>query len=286
MRRRRRRNIIIWSLIVILILIAGWFSFGPGLNVGPGSQNKNVTVGLVAESKQDAIIWKSVAQTAKKKYGINIQIKNFSDYNQPNKAVKDGDIDLNAFQHYAFLHDWNKANGGGIEAIGRTYIAPIRIYSKKYKKLNDLPTGATIAIPNDATNESRALFVLKNAGLINLKKGKSLVTVADITSSPKNIKIKEVGAEQTGRVINSVDASVVNNNYAGPAGLGDKQTIYIEPVNKDSEQWINIICCRKGQEHNRLYQDVVKAYQTSETKKLTKKLYGNSQLTAWDIKIK
>lgn len=286
MRRRRRRNIIIWSLIVLVILVAGWFSFGPGLNFGQGNQNKNVTVGLVAESKQDAIIWKSVAKTAKEKYGINLQVKNFSDYNQPNKAVKDGDIDLNAFQHYAFLHDWNKANGGGIKAIGRTYIAPIRIYSKKYKKLNDLPTGATIAVPNDATNESRALFVLKNAGLINLKKGKSLVTVADITSSPKNIKIKEVGAEQTGRVINSVDASVVNNNYAGPAGLGDKQTIYIEPVNKDSEQWINIICCRKGQEHNRLYQDVVKAYQTSETKKLTKKLYGNSQLTAWDIKIK
>ena len=86
------------------------------------------------------------------------------------------------------------------------------------------------------------MFVLKNAGLIGLRKGKTLVTVADITKNPRNLKLKEVGAEQTGRVINSVDASVVNNDYAGPAGLGDKQTIYVEPVNKDSKQWINIIC--------------------------------------------
>lgn len=286
MRKRRRRNTIIWSIIVVVILIAGWFSFGPGLSSNNEAKTKTVTVGVVAQSKQDAAIWRSVAKTAKDKYGINIQIKNFTDYNQPNKALKSGDIDLNAFQHYAFLKAWNKSNGGGIVPIGKTYIAPIRLYSKKYKRLADLPNGATIAIPNDATNESRALFVLKNAGLIGLRKGKTLVTIADITKNPKHIKIKEVGAEQTGRVINSVDASVVNNDYAGPAGLTDKQTIYIEPVNKDSEQWINIICCKKGQQHNQAYRDVVKAYQTKKTKQLTKHYYGNSQLAAWDIKIK
>lgn len=286
MRKRRRRNTIIWSIIVLVILVAGWFSFGPGLNVNNQAQSKVVTVGVVSQSKQDAAIWRSIAKTAKRKYGITIQIKNFTDYNQPNKAVKSGDVDLNAFQHYAFLRDWNKSNGGGVVPIGRTYIAPIRLYSKKYKKLSDLPNGATIAIPNDATNESRALFVLKNAGLIKLRKNKTLVTVADITSNPENLKLKEVGAEQTGRVINSVDASVVNNNYAGPAGLTDKQTIYVEPINKDSRQWINIICAKKGQEHNKLYQDVVKAYQTKKTKELTKHYYGNTQVAAWDVKLK
>lgn len=215
-----------------------------------------------------------------------VKTKNFSDYNQPNKALKSGDIDLNAFQHYAFLKSWNAANGGGVVAIGRTYIAPIRLYSKKYHKLSDLPDGATIAIPNDATNESRALFVLKNAKLIKLRKGKKLVTVADITDNPNHYKIKEVATEQTGRVLNSVDAAVVNNDYAGPAGLTDKQTIYIEPINKDSEQWINIICAKKGQQNRQEYKDVVKAYQTEETKKLTKKYYGNSQIAAWDVKLK
>ena len=286
MRKRRRRNTIIWSIIGVLIIIAGWFSFGPGLNFNNQAQNKVVTVGVVGQSKQDAAIWKSVAKTAKEKYGITIKIKNFTDYNQPNKALKSGDVDLNAFQHYAFLDAWNKSNGGGVVPIGKTYIAPIRLYSKKYHKLADLPDGAIIAIPNDATNESRALFVLKNAGLIGLRKGKTLVTVADITKNPHNLKLKEISTEQTGRVINSVDASVVNNDYAGPAGLGDKQTIYIEPVNKDSKQWINIICARKGEENNKLYKDVVKAFQTKKTKQLTKHFYGNSQITAWDIKIK
>lgn len=284
MRKRRRRNTIIWSIIVVLILIAGWFSFGPGLNVN--QNQKVVTIGVVGESKQDEAIWKSVAQTAKSKYGIIIKTKNFTDYNQPNKALKSGDVDLNAFQHYAFLKAWNKSNGGGVVPIGKTYIAPIRLYSKKYHKLSDLPDGATIAIPNDATNESRALFVLKNAGLIKLRKGKALVTVADVTDNPNGYKLKEVATEQTGRVLSSVDAAVVNNDYAGPAGLTDKQTIYIEPINKDSEQWINIICAKKGSQNKKEYQDVVKAFQTAETKKLIKKYYGNSELAAWDVKLK
>lgn len=284
MRKRRRRNTIIWSIIVLVILIAGWFSFGPGIN---SQQNaRTVTVGVVGESKQEQAIWKSVAKTAKEKYGIIVKTKNFTDYNQPNKALKSGDVDLNAFQHYAFLKAWNKSNDGGVVPVGKTYIAPIRLYSRKYHKLSDLPDGATIAVPNDATNESRALFVLKNAGLIKLRKGKTLVTVSDITSNPNDYKIKEVSAEQTGRVLNSVDASVVNNDYAGPAGLTDKQTIYIEPVNKDSEEWINIVCAKKGQENKQAYKDVVKALQTNKTKQLYQKFYGKSQIAAWDVKLK
>lgn len=284
MRKRRRRNTVIWSIIGILILIAGYFSFGPGLN--SGQANKTVTVGIVGDTKQEATIWKSVAKTAKEKYGVTVVIKNFTDYNQPNKALKSGDIDLNAFQHYAFLKSWNKANHGGVSPIGKTMIAPIRLYSKKYHKLSDLPDGATIAVPNDATNESRALFVLKNAGLISLRKGKTLVTVADITNNPNNYKIKEVSAEQTGRILSSVDAAVVNNDYAAPAGLGKKQTIYVEPVNKDSEQWINIICAKTSDKNKKIYQDVVKAYQTETTKKLYKHFYGDTQLAAWDVKLK
>lgn len=286
MRKRRRRATITWSIIAVFILIAGWFSFGPGLGNNSDNENKTVTVGIVGESKQEAAIWKSVAKTAKEKYGITIKTKNFTDYNQPNKALKSGDVDLNAFQHYAFLKSWNKANGGGVVAIGRTYIAPIRLYSRKYHKLSQLPDGASIAIPNDATNESRALFVLKNAGLIKLRKGKKLVTVADITSNPNNLSIKEVATEQTGRVLSSVDAAVVNNDYAGPAGLTDKQTIYIEPINQDSREWINIICVKKGNQNKKIYQDVVKAYQTTETKKLYQKYYGKSQIAAWDVKLK
>ena len=245
MHKKRVRNRIIWAIVGVLIIVAGWFSFAPNPLGSHKTQSKVVTVGVVGLSKQDETIWKSVQKDAKQKYGITIKLKNFSDYTQPNKALANGDIDLNSFQHYAFLDAWNEANHGTLTPIGKTYIAPIRVYSKKYKNIKDLPDGATIAVPNDSTNESRALYVLKNAGLIKLKKNVKLATIADITSNPKHLKIKEVSAEQTARVLDDVDASIINNTYVQAAHLGDKETIYIETLNKDSEQWINIIVARK-----------------------------------------
>ncbi|BDR60592.1 MetQ/NlpA family ABC transporter substrate-binding protein [Lactobacillus xylocopicola] len=282
MRRKKQRNIIIGLVAALVIVAAAWFSFGPKKN--NDQKDHVVTVGIVSETKAKQKIWEQAAIVAKQKYGVTLKIKNFTDYNQPNKAVKNGDIDLNAFQHYAFLKAWNKANHGGVVAIGRTKIAPIRLYSKKYHKLSELPKGATIAVPNDASNESRALFVLKNAGLIKLRPGQALVTAADIIKNPKNFKIKEINADQAGRVINSVDAAVVNNDFASPAGLGTKETIYIEPVNQDSLQWVNIIGARKGEEKNKDYLAVVKSFQTAETKRLYKKYYGDMEIPAWDLK--
>lgn len=285
MRKKKQRNIIIAVVAVVVLAVIAFFSFGK-----KGSQQSaktvTVTVGTVGATKAERAIWKSVAATAKKKYGIIVKTKNFSDYNQPNSALKSGDLDLNAFQHYNFLNNWNKANKSNLVAIGKTYIAPIRLYSLKYKSLKSLPKGATIAIPNDATNEARALLVLKNAGLITLKgtSATKLYSVADIKSNPKNFKIKEVATEQAARVLKSVDAAVVNNDYANPAGLGDKQTIYVEPINKDSYQWINIIVARKKDKNKKAYKEVVKAYQTEKTKQLYKKYYGIKQVAAWDAK--
>lgn len=277
-----RTRAIIAVIIVLVIGLAAWFTFGQGKQ---SQSQKTITIGVVGSTKEEQQIWASVAKTAKAKYGLTIKTKNFTDYNQPNKALKNGDIDLNAFQHYAFLNEWNDKNKGGIVAIGRTYIAPIRLYSKKYTKISQLPKGATIAVPNDATNESRALLVLKNAGLITLK-NKALLTVADVVSNKKNLKIKEVAADQAGRVIDSVDAAVVNNDYANPAKLGDKQTIYTEPVNKDSKQWINVIAAKSANKKNKAYLQVVKAYQTAKTKRLYQKLYGTKQVSAWDVTLK
>ena len=195
MRKKKQRNIIIAVVAVVVLAVIAFFSFGK-----KGSQQSaktvTVTVGTVGATKAERAIWKSVAATAKKKYGIIVKTKNFSDYNQPNSALKSGDLDLNAFQHYNFLNNWNKANKSNLVAIGKTYIAPIRLYSLKYKSLKSLPKGATIAIPNDATNEARALLVLKNAGLITLKgtSATKLYSVADIKSNPKNFKIKEVAS--------------------------------------------------------------------------------------------
>lgn len=279
----RRKGLLGFIAVIIVIAVAAFFTFGHKKT----EAKKTVTVGVVGQTNQDEKIWDQVKKTAKEKYGVTVKVKSFTDYNQPNKALQEGEIDLNSFQHKAFLNAWNKANKGTLIPIGNTVIAPIRLYSYKYKNINELPKNATIAVPNDASNESRALYVLKNAGLISFKKGTGkLATIADIEKNPKNLTIKELGAEQTARSLNDVDAAVVNNTYAIPAKLGDKQTIYTEPLNKDSEQWINVIVANKKDKNNEAYKAVVKSYQTDAVKKLIHKAYGNSEVTAWNLKLK
>ena len=279
----RRKGLLGFIAVIIVIAVAAFLTFGHKKT----EAKKTVTVGVVGQTNQDEKIWNQVKKTAKEKYGVTVKVKSFTDYNQPNKALQEGEIDLNSFQHKAFLNAWNKANKGTLVPIGNTVIAPIRLYSYKYKNINELPKNATIAVPNDASNESRALYVLKNAGLISFKKGTGkLATIADIDKNPKDLKIKELGAEQTARSLNDVDAAVVNNTYAIPAKLGDKQTIYTEPLNKDSEQWINVIVANKKDKDNEAYKAVVKSYQTDAVKKLIHKAYGNSEVTAWNLKLK
>lgn len=283
----RNRNILIAVVIVIIIAVAAFF----GLNHKAGASktaNKTVNIGIMTGTKQDDSIWKAVSKTAKDKYGITLKFTHFTDYSQPNTALKNGDIDLNAFQHYAFLNAWNKANNGTLVAIGDTVISPIGVYSKTLKNLSDIKEGGTIAVPNDASNESRALYVLKSAGLIKLDvSGTSLATVKDITSNPKKLVIKELDASQTARALDSVDAAVINNNYAVTAGLKQSDAIYTEPVNKDSQQWINIIVANKKDKNNTLYKDVVKAYESPATKKAIEKAYPDkSTIPAWGLKLK
>lgn len=273
-----KKSWIISGIAVVAVTALAYFSFG---NHGT-SDKKTVTVGIMSSSKDDEAIWKSVSETAKDKYGITIKFKQFSDYSQPNKALQNGDVDLNAFQHYAFLDAYNKKNGNELTAIGETAISPIRLYSDSYKKVSDFKSGDTIVIPNDPSNESRALYVLKYAGLIDLKSGLSLATTKDITSNPKNLNIKEVSADQTARNLQDVQGAVINGNYAQTAGLKYQDAIFVEPLNKDSHQWVNIIVARKKDKNNSAYKDVVKAYQTATTKKLIHEKYGDSEVAAWD----
>ncbi|MDE6948078.1 MAG: MetQ/NlpA family ABC transporter substrate-binding protein [Limosilactobacillus sp.] len=279
MKSKKKRNTIIWIVVALVVVIACYFSF-----IRPQEQAKRtVTIGIMAGSKQDDEIWKTVSKTAKDKYNVTLKFKRFTDYNQPNKALENGDVDLNSFQHKLFLQTWNKAHKTDLVSIGDTYITPIRLYSKQYKSVKEIPDGGTIAVPNDASNESRALFALKNAGLIELKKGTKLATVSSISKNPHDLKIKELAADQTARSLDNVDAAVVNTNYAQAAGLNYKSAIFVEPVNKDSEQWVNVIAAKDSQKNNKIYKDVVKAYQTEKTKQEIKKLYGTAEIPAWDL---
>ncbi len=273
------------TLITSLALVAGVVAVATVVpNIGH-SDDKTVTVGIVGTS--DQAIWKEVAKTAKQKYDITVKTKTFTDYNQPNQAVADGSIDLNAFQHVYFLDNWNQHNHNQVKAIGKTFITPIRLYAPDYKSVKSLKKGDTIAIPNDPTNEGRSLILLESAGLIDLKSSK-LPTTKDIKANKKALKIKEVAADQAASALKSgsVDAAVVNTNYAQEAKIPLDSAIYVEPLNKKAAPWINVIAAKKSKAKTKAYQQVVKAYQTKKTEQVLKQHWGEAEIPAWNLKLK
>lgn len=242
-----------------------------------GKQSKMVKIGVVGT--QDQQIWESVAKKVKKQDNINLKITTFTDYNQPNRALVDGDIDLNAFQSYNFQTAWNQKNHTSIVAIGNTYFQPLGLYSKKIKKLADLKENAKIAIPNDAANETRALDLLQDAGLIKLN-SKGLVTPKNVVKNKLNLQFSTLDAAQTPRSLTSVDAAVINGNYAASAKISLKSALYREHL-KNGGQYINVISALKKNKNNATYKKIVKAYQTAETKKNIQKYYKGNTLPAW-----
>lgn len=253
-------------------------------DVSADSKEKTVTVGLVGDS--DRQLWEYVKKDAAKKYGIDIKLKLFTDYIKPNQALVDKSIDLNAFQTINYFDVQNKNFKGKLVSVGKTYVTPIRIYSDNHKTLADLPKGGTIVVPNDPSNEKRALDVLEAAGLIKYNHDVKLPSAQDITENKKDFKIKEVASDQAASALKSADAAVVNTNYALDAKLDIDKALYVEPVNKANKGYINIIAARKGTQNKKIYKQVVKAYQTESTKKHMKQLYGSAEIAAWDIKLK
>lgn len=224
-------------------------------------------------------IMEAVTKEAAKE-GLTVHVKTFSDYVTPDQALANGDIDLNAYQHEPFLDNFNEKNGTRLVSIGKTILSPLGVYSRKYKTAEQIPDGATIAIPNDPTNGGRALQLLASKGWIQLKSGLgSKATVADITSNPKQIKIIELEAAQLPRSLDDTDASVINGNYALNAGLNSqKDALFAE--SKDSP-YVNIIASRPEDKDNPAYQKFVKAWQSDSVKKFIDDTFKGAFIAAW-----
>ena len=196
-------------------------------------------------------------------------------------ALSDGEIDLNSFQHYAYLNKFKAQHNLKISAIGETVLAPLGVYSHKIKSIKDIKEGAKIAIPNDPTNEGRGLNLLQSAGLIKLKEGVGLLPkLQDVTGNPKNIQFVELVATQIPRSLEDVDAAIINSGVAIDAKLNPvKDSIYLEDVsNKNAKPYINVIAARDKDKNNATYKKVVKAYQTDEIKQLIKDTYKGSEI--------
>ncbi|MGT2660462.1 MetQ/NlpA family ABC transporter substrate-binding protein [Streptococcus urinalis] len=255
------------------------------------NDSKTITVGLMTKTDSDEARWDKIEELLKKD-GIKLKYKEFTDYNQPNKAVENGEVDINAFQTYIYQDNWNKENKGHIVTIAETYISPINLFSgtdqqgkAKYNSIKELPDGAKIAIQNDVTNESRALYVLQAAGLIKLNvKNGAVAGLNNISENKKHLNFKELDASQTARALKSVDAAIVNNNYAIPAKLDFKTSLYKEMAGKDSKQWFNILSGKKGWQKTKkaaAIKKLVKDYHTDAVKNVILKTSDGVDVPVW-----
>lgn len=254
------------------------------------SDEKTLKVGVMTLDDTTQPVWDKVKEKMEKE-GYTVEFVEFTDYNQPNKALANGEVDVNAYQHYNFLNNWNKQNNGDLVAVGDTLISPIRLFSgledgkAKYTDVKDIPDGATIAIPNDPTNESRSLYLLQRAGLIELSvSGDELATLKDIKTNKKNLDIKEVAAEQIASNLESVDAAVINNSYAQTAKVDYKTTLLVEEVNSDSKQWVNFIAAQKDWKKSDkadAIKALVKAYQSDDVAKIISDASNGADQPAW-----
>lgn len=232
--------------------------------------------------------WDTVNKLLEKE-GLKVKLVKYSDYATPNRALNDGDIDLNSFQHKAFLANDIARNGYKIEAIGDTIVTPIRIFNNKerIKSLEDIKDGDIIGIPSDLTNGGRAIKLLEAAGLIEVDPAKGYVpTKADIVKYNKRIKIREAESGILARLLPDFAGAIINGGNAFTANLDpDKDSIFSEDINPktnpNADRLINVIAARSADKDNPDYQKVVKAYQTPEVAQTIKDAYKGAYVPAW-----
>lgn len=243
---------------------------GIGAKVLGGSSDDKLTHLKVGTTEASDPYWNQLVKVGKDKYGLDIEPVNFSDYTQANPALSEGQVDLNQFQHLQFLADYNTKAKQNLTPIGATYIVPLALYSKKHTSVGQFPQGGKIAIPNDPTNQARALLLLQSAGLLKLKGGgTSLSTPADIDAGASKVTVTAVNAEQTAAALPSVDGAIVNNNFAADAKLDPSKALFKDdPHAASSKPYINVVVARAADKDNADYAKFVKAYHDPSVEKL------------------
>ncbi|MET3794169.1 MetQ/NlpA family ABC transporter substrate-binding protein [Aquamicrobium terrae] len=237
----------------------------------------SVKVGIMAGEEEDT--WAAVKEQAAKN-GLTVETVIFNDYTQPNEALARGDIDANAFQHEPYLENQIATQGYKIVVAGYTALWPVGLYSKKHKSLADLPDGAVIGVPNDPSNEGRALKVLEDAGLIKLREGAGiLATVTDVAENPKNLEIKELDAGIVGRSVDDLDGAVVNTDWALKSGLTADIQIAKETI--ENNPYRNFIAVREEDKDAPWVKKLVSSYQNDAVKAAFDQIYKGAGVSAY-----
>lgn len=254
-----RLPLIIGAVVVALALIAGGIYLFTQRQ-SPAVAGKTVVKLGTTEAAQPH--WQILKDLAAKE-NIDLQIVNFAEYPLPNPALADGEIDLNSFQHVLYLADHNNNTGDNLQPIGSTIIVPLPLYSEKYTSLEQFTKGDQVAIPNDATNQARALFVLQAAKLITFTGDPKVPTPDDVDTAASTVVVRPVEASQTASLIKDRDIAgvVVNNNFATDAGFDLSSALYADdPASPGAQPYINIFAAQADQVDNPTYQRIVELY--------------------------
>lgn len=212
--------------------------------------------------------------------GIELEIVEFTDYVTPNIALDDGSIDANFFQHVPYLEQFNKDRGLNLVSAVKVHVEPIGLYSNKYTSLEEIPEGASIALPNDPSNEGRALILLHNNGIITLDDPENLnATPIDIAENPKNLKFEELEAAQLPRVLPDVAGAIINTNYALEADLNPLEDAII--MEGENSPYVNVIAVRKGDADSEKIKTLKKIIQSKDVKEFILEEYEGAVVPAF-----
>ena len=272
MKKKSRLSVVLAGVLAIGLIGCG----GTGSN-GSGADSKDdkvIKIGVTPKPHKEIV---DAAVPLLEKEGYKVEITEFNDYVQPNTAVEEGSLDVNFFQHTPYLNEQVQSRGLHLKSVAAIHLEPMGLYSKKITSLDELKDGSTIAVPNDPSNEARALKLLAANGLIKIKDGE-LVTPADITENPKNLQFSELEAAAVPRAVDDVDAAVINGNYAIEAGF-DPTTNAIVKEDKDSEAakpYANIVVVKEGNENLEKIQAIIKALTSDEVRDFINKEYNGA----------
>lgn len=264
---------ILLSLSTLAVLSAGAQAATTSSSTSSASASKTITVG--ASVTPHAVILNHIKSALAKK-GYKLKVIVFNDYVQPNVDLESGELDANYFQHQPYLTDFNAKHGtNDLVSAAAIHFEPLGIYAGKTSSLKALKSGATVAVPNDTTNEARALLLLQANGLIKLKSGAGLeATVLDIASNPKKLVIKELEAAQIGRSLKDVDVAVVNGNYAVEAGLKVSNALAIESSKSAAAKtYANLIVVKSANKNSPKIKALVSALKTTDVKNFINKTF-------------
>ncbi|APV34930.1 MULTISPECIES: MetQ/NlpA family ABC transporter substrate-binding protein [Acinetobacter] len=248
-------------------------------NAAAADQTKKI---VLASTGSDTDVWKFIATLPEtKQAGINLEVKNFTDYVAMNKATANKEIDVNAFQSYNYMVAYNTESKDKVAPVSTTYIEPMGLYSDKYKKIDQFPAKATIAIPNDAANEARALSLLQTAGLIKLKADFNPIqgTTNDVIENPKQIQLKTIPMATAVRVKSDVDGIVLGNTLAMEGGLNVlKDAVFYEPADQSTKLYVNLLVTAEGRQNDPVLQKLGTLYHTEAVKKFIDEKFGGTKV--------